>query len=183
MNKPEKFHVDEDGYRPNVGIVLCNRYRQVLWARRATHDGWQFPQGGVEPDESLEQAVFRELHEEVGLLPEHVKLVGRTQDWLRYDVPPRHLRRRNHRGFKGQKQVWFLFHLVVEDSAVYLNHSDKPEFDSWRWVDYWTPLSDIVEFKKAVYHGALRELEPFLRCISRSATGTVSASTSAESEP
>ena len=70
---------DADGYRPNVGIVLFNGSRQVLWARRSRHDGWQFPQGGNEHGQTLEQAAFRELYEEVGLKPENVDLIGRTR--------------------------------------------------------------------------------------------------------
>ena len=97
---------DADGYRPNVGIVLFNNASQVLWARRSRHDGWQFPQGGIEHGETLEQAVYRELYEEVGLRPQNVELIGRTRNWLRYDVPGS-LRSRSTT-FKGQKQVWFL---------------------------------------------------------------------------
>ena len=78
---------DDDGYRPNVGIVLFNSTGQVLWARRSRHDGWQFPQGGIEQGETVEQAAYRELYEEVGLRPQNVELVGRTRNWLRYDVP------------------------------------------------------------------------------------------------
>ncbi len=185
MFKFAQSEIDSQGYRPNVGIILCNKYRQVLWARRCSHNGWQFPQGGVEPNETIEQAVFRELNEEVGLLPEQVKMVGRTQDWLHYDVPNRirnryngqtksyknyagnsdvnHLgRRRRKNAFRGQKQMWFLFHLLASDQDVQLNNGHKPEFDSWVWVDYWAPLRDIVAFKKTVYKRALTELEPLL---------------------
>ena len=59
--------LDKEGYRPNVGIVLCNENQQVLWARRIKHDGWQFPQGGVKDDETPDDAMFRELREEIGL--------------------------------------------------------------------------------------------------------------------
>ena len=92
MKLPDDQTIDKDGYRPNVGIILCNGGGQVLWARRSRHDGWQFPQGGVERGESVLDAVYRELHEEVGLLPEHVEVIGHTQKWLRYDVPRAHIR-------------------------------------------------------------------------------------------
>lgn len=153
--------LDPEGYRPNVAIVVCNAGGKVLWARRAGRDGWQFPQGGVESDETAEQAAFRELYEEVGLAREHVRLVGRTQSWLKYDVPRFHLStRRGH--FRGQKQLWFLFRLIGSDSDVRLDCVAKPEFDRWRWVDYWDPVERIVDFKRQVYQRALAELEPLL---------------------
>ena len=155
--------LDQDGYRPNVAIVVHNCSGQVLWARRSQRDGWQFPQGGVERDETAEQAAFRELYEEVGLEPEHVRLVGRTQAWLKYEVPfgaKRTSRRPTQ--FKGQKQLWFLFQMLGHDSDVCLNRVSRPEFDSWRWVDYWDPVDKIVAFKRHVYILALTELEPFV---------------------
>ncbi len=150
--------LDSDGYRPNVGIIICNKSGQVLWARRVRHDGWQFPQGGVEHKESPREAAFRELYEEVGLYPHQVQLLGTTQKWYRYDVP----HRPNNR-FRGQKQQWFLFHLTAKDEEIRLDRSDKPEFDGWRWVDYWHPLDNIIAFKKEVYREALSELEPVLQ--------------------
>ena len=154
---------DDDGYRPNVGIVLFNSTGQVLWARRSRHDGWQFPQGGIEQGETVEQAAYRELYEEVGLRPQNVELVGRTRNWLRYDVPGS-LRSRSTT-FKGQKQVWFLMKMLASDHAICLDHSEAPEFYRWRWVDYWLPPRKVVSFKRGVYELALSELEPMLRLV------------------
>ena len=161
----EQLHAvsNDDGYRPNVGIVLFNNTGQVLWARRSRHDGWQFPQGGIEQGETLEQAVYRELYEEVGLHPQNVELVGRTRNWLRYDVPGS-LRSRSTT-FRGQKQVWFLMKMLASDHTICLDHSDAPEFDRWRWVDYWLPPRKVVSFKRSVYELALSELEPMLRLV------------------
>lgn len=158
----QRSAIDSDGYRPNVGLVLCNRRAQLLWARRSGHDGWQFPQGGIEPDETVEQAAFRELYEEVGLEPQHVRLIARTRSWLHYDVPRYHLRSRQSR-FKGQKQVYFLFQMLAPDSDICLDAIAPPEFDRWRWVDYWTPVERIVSFKRGVYRRALTEFEPLVR--------------------
>jgi len=161
----EKQQIDRDGYRKNVGIIVCNGKQQVLWARRVRHDGWQFPQGGIERSESAMDAAFRELYEEIGLLAADVRLLGSTENWLRYDVPyatkSRYYRRA--RQFRGQKQRWFLFKLVANESSVRLDKSNDPEFDHWRWIDYWHPLDQIVEFKRGVYKKALTELEPLLR--------------------
>ncbi|MDP6288618.1 MAG: RNA pyrophosphohydrolase [Arenicellales bacterium] len=152
-----------DGYRPNVGIIIFNDEGKLLWARRVKHDGWQFPQGGVERGETVQEAVFRELEEEVGLCSCHVQLVGRTRNWLHYDVPSSMLRSEHSRGFKGQKQHWFLFHLLGKESDLCLEGCDRPEFDDWKWVDYWMPLDNIVIFKRDVYKLALKHLEPLYK--------------------
>jgi len=154
--------LDKEGYRPNVGIILCNQVNHVFWARRTGQDGWQFPQGGMRSHETPEQAMFRELEEEVGLLDSHVELIGRTADWLHYDVPSRMQRRQQEGEFRGQKQIWFLLRFIGDEQDVQLDKHGQPEFDDWRWVEYWEPLNRIIEFKREVYHQALSELEPLL---------------------
>jgi 8-oxo-dGTP pyrophosphatase MutT (NUDIX family) len=104
--------LDRDGFRPNVGIVLLNARNQVFWGKRLRTHSWQFPQGGIKHGESPEQAMFRELHEEVGLLPEHVEIIGRTRDWLRYEVPDHFIRKDARGHYRGQKQIWFLLRLL-----------------------------------------------------------------------
>ena len=155
--------VDADGFRPNVGIVVANDFGQVLWARRiGGHDAWQFPQGGIKEDETPEEALFRELHEEIGLdaalradrcvhhrmvalpaaeAPAPVQLRARLQRPEAEMVPAADGR---------------------SDECVCVNGSVKPEFDDWRWVSYWYPVSQVVEFKRDVYRQALKELAPRL---------------------
>ncbi|MCZ6616747.1 MAG: RNA pyrophosphohydrolase [Gammaproteobacteria bacterium] len=157
--------VDADGFRPNVGIVLSNDRGQVLWARRVGgHDAWQFPQGGIDEDESVEDALYRELFEEVGLKRETVEILARTRGWLRYSLPRRLRRYNSSPGFKGQKQKWFLLRMLAGDDLVQVDSSAKPEFDGWRWVSYWYPVGKVVAFKRDVYRSALKELAPHLRC-------------------
>ncbi|WP_042427534.1 RNA pyrophosphohydrolase [Comamonas granuli] len=154
--------LDRDGFRPNVGIILLNHKNQVFWGKRIRTHSWQFPQGGIDRGESPEQAMYRELHEEVGLSPSHVRLVARTRDWLRYEVPDRYIRRDARGHYKGQKQIWFLLQLLGHDWDLNLRATDHPEFDAWRWNDYWVPLDVVVEFKRGVYEMALTELARFL---------------------
>ncbi len=154
--------LDRDGFRPNVGIILLNQKNQVFWGKRIRTHSWQFPQGGIKHGESPEQAMFRELHEEVGLLPEHVRIIARTRDWLRYEVP-QHFIRKDARGhYKGQKQIWFLLQLTGRDTDMNLRATSHPEFDAWRWHEYWVPLEAVIEFKRGVYEMALSELARFL---------------------
>jgi putative (di)nucleoside polyphosphate hydrolase len=157
--------IDGDGYRPNVGIIVANDQGQVLWARRVGQDAWQFPQGGINSNESVEEALYRELKEETGLDPGHVEIVGSTRGWLRYKLPRRMLRP-NASSFIGQKQRWYLLKMLAEDKAVSFAHSDTPEFDNWRWVSYWYPLGQVVSFKQEVYRKAMKELAPGIsRCL------------------
>lgn len=151
--------IDREGFRPNVGIVICNDADQVLWGRRINgKDSWQFPQGGMHQDESPEQAMYRELEEEVGLQPDTVKILGRTQGWLRYRLPKRFIRRSESPVCIGQKQIWFLLRLTADETAIRLDAHDDPEFDHWRWVSYWYPVTAVVDFKQTVYRQALSQL-------------------------
>jgi len=154
--------VDAEGFRPNVGIILSNEQGRVLWAKRIGQNAWQFPQGGLSPGESAEQALYRELREELGLDPEHVVILGRTEDWLRYRLPKRYIRRGRVPMCIGQKQIWFLLRLKADESAIRFDRCERPEFDGFRWVDFWYPLRDVVSFKRDVYRAAMRELAPLI---------------------
>jgi putative (di)nucleoside polyphosphate hydrolase len=150
--------IDSDGFRPNVGIIIFNDDGRLLWAKRVGQDAWQFPQGGVQQDEAPEDAVLRELHEEVGLTPEDVEIVACTQDWLPYRLPHHLIRQNSHPVCIGQKQKWFLLKLVADTNKIKFDHTSKPEFDHWRWVTYWYPLNQVISFKRGVYRRALDEL-------------------------
>ncbi len=154
--------LDKDGYRPNVGIILLNERSEVFWGKRVKQHSWQFPQGGIKHGESPEQAMYRELYEEIGLQSEHVKILARTRDWLRYEVPEQWIRRELRGNYRGQKQIWYLLRLLGRDCDVCLRRSEKPEFDAWRWSEYWIPMDSVIEFKRRVYEQALRELSRFV---------------------
>jgi putative (di)nucleoside polyphosphate hydrolase len=154
--------IDAEGYRANVGIILSNDAGRLFLAKRVGLDAWQFPQGGIRPDESAELAMYRELEEETGLEPPDVELVGSTRDWLRYRLPDRYVRRRSRPVCIGQKQLWYLLRLVAPEEKVRLDRSRRPEFEHWRWVDFWEPPDIVIEFKREVYQQALNELGPLL---------------------
>ena len=154
--------IDSDGFRPNVGIILSNPQGKVFWARRCGQDAWQFPQGGIQDHETPDEAMYRELFEETGLLPEHVQLMGKTSNWLRYRLPKRMIRKNTNPVCIGQKQIWFMLKLTGSEQDFNLDIMDQPEFDNWCWVDYWQPMSEVVFFKRNVYKKALSELEHFV---------------------
>lgn len=154
--------IDADGFRPNVGIILANRDGRLFWGRRIGQDAWQFPQGGIDSDESPEEALFRELGEEIGLCREHVEILGATRGWLRYYLPRRYMRRRAQPRCIGQKQVWFMLRFVGHERDFRLDSTDTPEFDDWRWIEYWQPPREVVFFKRRVYRRALTELAPLV---------------------
>ncbi len=154
--------IDEQGYRPNVGIILTNTVGQVFWAKRIGQEAWQFPQGGINENEKAEEALFRELYEEVGLLPTEVKILAESRYWLSYRLPRRLIRSQARPVCIGQKQKWFLLTLVSPETQIKLNATIKPEFDGWAWVSYWYPLHQVIAFKREVYRKALKEFRPYL---------------------
>ncbi|OOF37233.1 RNA pyrophosphohydrolase [Rodentibacter heidelbergensis] len=154
--------VDFDGYRPNVGIVICNHKNQVLWAKRCGQNSWQFPQGGINENETAEQAMYRELYEEVGLQPKDVRILYVSKHWLRYKLPKRLLRYDSKPMCIGQKQRWFLLQLIADEKTINMKSTKLPEFDGWRWVSFWYPVRQVVAFKKEVYRRAMKEFASFL---------------------
>ncbi|MCP9268385.1 RNA pyrophosphohydrolase [Xenorhabdus sp. XENO-1] len=161
--------IDDDGYRPNVGIVICNRQGQVLWARRYGQHSWQFPQGGINPGESPEQAMYRELFEEVGLNRKDVRVLASTRSWLRYKLPKRLVRWDTKPVCIGQKQRWFLLQLLCNEVDINVQRSNTPEFDGWRWVSYWYPVRQVVSFKRDVYRRVMKEFSSIVMPVQESA--------------
>lgn len=155
--------IDKQGYRANVGIVLINKYREVFWAKRIGQlDAWQFPQGGIDKDETPEDALYRELYEEVGLVANQVRLLSKTQRWLRYRLPGKYMRFHSKPLCVGQKQKWFLLEVCNAEQDINFNRLTNPEFDRWRWVDYWYPIKHVIKFKSRVYERALEEFKPIV---------------------
>ena len=150
--------IDREGFRANVGIVLMSAEGQLFLGHRAGGRGWQFPQGGMLVGESPEQSLFRELKEEIGLDRRDVEIVGRSRHWLRYRLPRQYQRPEQLPLCIGQKQRWFLLRLRQPQSEFRFDTTTAPEFDRWRWVDFWQPVKEVIYFKRAVYTRALHEL-------------------------
>ncbi len=150
--------IDRDGFRANVGIVLMQGDGRLFIGRRSGGRGWQFPQGGMQRGEGAEDALFRELGEEIGLTRDDVEIIAQTRGWLRYRLPARYQRRDSRPRCIGQKQRWYLLRLERADAQFRFDTGDEPEFDRWRWVDYWQPVREVIYFKRTVYTRALHEL-------------------------
>ena len=145
------------GYRLNVAMIVLNKDNKVLFCKRRNTENWQFPQGGVDENENIESAMFRELNEEVGLEKDNVAIKAVSQNLIYYDIP-KSIRSRVLGGkFKGQAQKYFLLKLISGD--VDLNIENTPEFDKHSWVPFWYPLNQVVDFKKEAYRSALIELK------------------------
>ena len=155
-------YIDSEGFRANVGIILANADSQLLLAGRIGSKGWQFPQGGMLKGETAEEAMYRELNEEVGLRSADVAILGSTSGWLRYRLPEKFVRHGSKPLCIGQKQRWFILRLQGDEEQLQLDNSDTPEFDRWRWVEFWRPVHEVIYFKRRVYARALHELGPHI---------------------
>ena len=156
--------MNEGLYRPNAGIIIFNEEGKLLWCKRKSGDGWQFPQGGIDDGESPEEAIVRETYEEVGLKRNQIKIIKENERRIKYDVPknkiPKYFSLKN-RKFRGQTQKWFLAEFIGEDSDINLNLHDQIEFTKWTWTSYWHPIRAGVEFKRKAYRQVLGDLLPF----------------------
>jgi len=153
--------IDKDGYRANVAIALLNSRNRLFWGQRLNRSSWQFPQGGISEGEPPLQAMYRELYEEIGLRPDDVEVLASTQEWFKYDIP-KGLLRSTTPICLGQKQKWFLLRLTSSENAINLEANKKPEFDNWRWVNYWYPINHVVNFKQDVYRRALTHFKDYI---------------------
>lgn len=161
--------VDKDGFRSNVGIIISDGTSKLLWTKRIKQNAWQFPQGGIDEGESIENALHRELYEEVGLEAGDVDILGCTKGWLRYRLPKNMQRKNSSPLFVGQKQKWFYLKLLVDEKKISFDRSHHPEFDDWAWVSYWYPANQVIEFKRNVYHRALKEFSSLQSSIEKKA--------------
>jgi putative (di)nucleoside polyphosphate hydrolase len=161
----------DKSYRQNVGIALFNAAGRVLIARRFQDDGpeviypgleWQMPQGGIDPDEEERPAAQRELFEETGVTS--IKYLGETADWMTYDFPPYDGPPHRLAVFRGQRQKWFAFRFLGNDSEVTVTQvrNNQPiEFDAWRWEPLANVASLVVPFRREIYRRVAMEFGRF----------------------
>ena len=143
-------------YRPCVGLYILNSEKKIFVGERIDNPGaWQMPQGGIDGNEDIETAVFREMKEEIGT--DNAKILTIMQEKLRYDLPP-HLKDKLWNGeYRGQEQTWVALEFLGKDSDINLNHDATPEFQAWKWVTPLSSLDLIVPFKKTTYEEVIKE--------------------------
>ena len=149
-------------YRLNAGIVVFNNQGKVLLCKRkGSFDSWQFPQGGIDKNETPTEAATRELKEETSL--SNLQLIKTLDYGVRYDFPPEIAKKLTYGGrqYAGQEMFWSLFYFDAKDSDINLKTKD-PEFDDFRWASIEEACSQIVDFKKAAYSVALKEFKPLI---------------------
>jgi putative (di)nucleoside polyphosphate hydrolase len=146
-------------YRKNVGMILTNAKGHIFAGKRLDNktDAWQMPQGGIDEGEAPETAAFRELTEETGIHPSNAQILGSTAGWLFYDIPVELIPQLWNGQFRGQKQKWFAFEFLGEDSDINIA-TEEPEFSEWAWKSKDDLLSSIVPFKVEVYQKVFLEL-------------------------
>ena len=149
--------LDKNGYRSNGAIILSAGKGRVLLAKRIGQASWQFPQAGIDCNEIPQEALYRELNEEVGLNKSVVEVLQESRQWLKYRIPRNMQRKRTKPICVGQKQKWFFLKLLADESRIKLDMTESPEFDEWQWVNYWYPLTAVIAFKQKVYQQALQE--------------------------
>ena len=160
----KKINLDKLPYRPNVGIMVVNKDGHIFVAKRIDHysDAWQMPQGGIEPDEDLQTAALRELHEETGISDNKVDQVAEIEEWITYDLPTNLIPQLWNGKYRGQKQKWFLMKFLGDDADIDIE-TQHPEFSSWKWIAPEELPQTIVSFKRDVYVRVLDEFQSFIK--------------------
>lgn len=149
-------------YRPCAGVVMINAQGLVFAGQRIDNPtpAWQMPQGGIDDGEKPKQAALRELWEETGVTADLVEKIAKSKDWVTYDLPDELLGKIWHGRYRGQKQKWFLFRFLGQDSDVNIV-TEHPEFSVWAWKKPEEIVEGIVPFKRAVYSRVFDEFRPY----------------------
>ena len=148
-------------YRKGVGIIIVNAKGQFFLGKRIGAEAWQFPQGGIDEGENPEESLYRELHEETGLIKDKVTIITVSKKWLVYHIP--HVYQRSNKKYDGAMQKWFLLRLTGTNEDINLNAVNQAEFDAWKWADKKTAINSVIRFKKGVYASIFSEFADVLK--------------------
>jgi putative (di)nucleoside polyphosphate hydrolase len=144
-------------YRRCVGMMILNDQNEILVCKRLDHPSgfWQMPQGGIDKEEMPEEAVWREMMEEIGT--NNAELLRISLQWIKYDIPKDTLAKLPWgKKYIGQTQKWFVFRFKGQDSDINVE-TTNPEFSEWKWAKHDSLAENIVPFKREVYSKILEE--------------------------
>ena len=151
--------MSETKYRKCVGMMIINNNKEVLVGRRIDHPSgfWQMPQGGIDENENPEEAVWREMKEEIGT--NNAKIIKISNQWIKYKIPSETLKTLPWgKKYVGQTQKWFAFNFLGTDDEINVG-TDTPEFSNWKWAKMESMIDNIVPFKRKLYKNVLNEFE------------------------
>ena len=148
-----------DNYRRCVGMMILNNKNEILVGKRIDHPSghWQMPQGGIDQNENPEEAVWREMKEEIGTI--NAIMIKQSKKWINYIIPTETLATLpwGHK-YIGQTQKWFAFRFNGNDDEINVG-TENPEFSEWKWTHHDLLVEDIVPFKRNTYQMILKEFE------------------------
>ena len=144
--------------RTGVGIAVLNSENKIFVGKRKDNpfDKWQMPQGGVDFNEPLLQAMKRELFEETSI--KNIEILKEFNQWLDYELPESLIGKIWKGKYRGKKQKWFVVRFIGDDNEININ-TENAEFIEWKWIDIDLLPDLIVLFKKNVYEKVLIELK------------------------
>lgn len=136
-------------------MVVVNKDKLVFVGKRTMPKSdkfWQMPQGGIDSGEEPEEAVKRELQEELGCEEDDFEIIAISKQWYSYEIP-KHMRKRH---FTSQRQKWFLIQFNGTDDDIDVSQ-DRAEFSKWKWVEFQDVPKLVIDFKKDVYKKVLKD--------------------------
>jgi putative (di)nucleoside polyphosphate hydrolase len=148
-------------FRAGAGAVIYNDERQIfIFRRNEDRDIWQFPQGGMDPDEAIETTLWRELEEETGLDKESIALVTTYPDWLSYIYPEEMRDSLRDKNCLGQIHRWY-FLKIKPGINIDLSKVSHPEFTDFKTINF----EDFLKQNDSLKGDVFRKLAEFFKTI------------------
>ena len=153
---------DEKKFRKNVAAIIINDNKKILICEHKWIDGvWQIPQGGQDTNESEEEAILRELNEELG--NKKFKIIKKMDEKIKYVIPPKIREKFKKNNLYGQIQTFFLIHFYGDDKDIRFDNQKKPEFKNFMWVDLDVPIEKVIYFKKISYFKSINFFKKYIK--------------------
>lgn len=148
-------------YRRGVGMLIISNDKKVFVGKRvdSKNNSWQMPQGGIDGEETIHEAVIRETFEETGI--KNFEILAESSAWHYYDLPESLVPRFWSGQYRGQKQKWVLLKFTGDDQEINI-HQSPPEFLRWKWIEVEALPDVVIPFKRQLYISVIEEFAPFI---------------------